>query len=415
MRLLKLSVQQLLHYCLYLLVLILPFQTHYVLSASTNQYAIQNLYLFDLLFLIILVLFVVFWYAHKPKLHVAQHVLWLAAAICVSVGLSAYWSNSHAVSFYYWLHFLEAIIVFVIALYSEVPVPAVLTALTLDGMIQTGFAIWQTLTQHVTAIKWFGISAQNPATSGTPVVLTVTGRFLRAFGTLPHPNIAGGLIVLGLVSSVIVWQHVKQPAWKHLYLASTLVCTLGLVLTFSRTAIIVWIASCALFLITQRKLMTPVIASLVLLIVLGGCYFSMFESRILAQDYAEQNSLQQRSTQVIQAVNLFKLHWSAGIGIGQYTSVAPLVDGKTSEPVHVLPLLLLVELGVIPTLLLYLWLVTIVLSTDDKHQLSVGLTIMSLSILGLECLDHYFWTLPTMLILWFLLLGLQVRSGKLAH
>jgi hypothetical protein len=97
--------------------------------------------------------------------------------------------------------------------------------------------IIQFCTQWVVGSKWLGMATQDPMVPGVSVIESMGKRWLRAYGGFPHPNIFGGWLLMGLVSSIEYRVSSKKDrALKILILATF---SSVLVLTFSRSA---WLA-----------------------------------------------------------------------------------------------------------------------------------------------------------------------------
>ncbi len=380
--------------------LLLPWQTHYVLTASNNPFGELRLYGFDIGFIILVSLFVWHWYHSAEKIR--WPVLWIYLTVFALVGCSAYWAEDRSVSFYYWIRLGEAFIAGGISLSQLITSRFILIPCLINGLIQSGFIFYQTISQHIAANSWLGMAAQHPDVSGTPVVVTTTGRFLRAFGTMPHPNIVAAILVLSLISAVLLWQN-NLNARRYLILIAMPVLTLALILTFSRGAILAWFIFCIGSMITDHfKHSALQYSALLMLLVAGVIYFPLITSRITANSFVEQISITERSQQFKQGWQFLEQHWTTGLGVGNYSVI---IDHH--EPIHFTPLLLAVELGIMTTLLYYylfgitLWYTPL---GNSGRLLLVSMFIMSI-------FDHYFWTIPSMIILWFITLALVQKKS----
>ena len=71
--------------------------------------------------------------------------------------------------------------------------------------LQACLGSWQFLTQSSFACKWLGMAEHNAGDLGTSVIETISStdgigeRWLRAYGGLDHPNVIGGLLVVGIL------------------------------------------------------------------------------------------------------------------------------------------------------------------------------------------------------------------------
>lgn len=144
---------------------------------------------------------------------------------------------------------------------------AILYALLFAGLFQSAVAITQYFLQSPLGLRILNESPTPigyiPANTlwlfGSPLIQT---SIMRAFGTLPHPNILGGFLLLSLFTTFIL--YLKKP--HHLLLFSIPLQTFAIFLTFSRSAFFgLLLASTLLFYFNRnKKLFFSLFASLVL-------------------------------------------------------------------------------------------------------------------------------------------------------
>lgn len=395
-------------------ILLLPWQTHYV-------YSDFKIYAFDVWWVVLVITFIGYWYTHR-ELKPDWSWFWLGMAV-ITVGLvSGYWANDRDISLYYWLHLVAAISVAWMMAMSRISHVPLFWALLATGWVQTILLFWQWCQQRVTASTWLGMAEQLPANAGVPVVLTTAGRWLRPFGSFPHPNITAGWLVVCLLAGTCLWLSVYKHWQRRVLLISNSVLTLGLLLTFSRSAVIVLLSCSLVLLLWQRRLLWPIITPLLLtLVVVIILFHSFWFSRVTATDYVERTSITTRVTELNQSWSVIQTYWPRGIGIGNYPSWQSQVVGEPVEPVHVVLLLLTAELGVLGTVVWLIWLVSAYLPAIHqarRHIVShlspeiAVLTLLSLSMFLLGFFDHYTWTMPSLLFVWMLLLGMQRSSNN---
>lgn len=406
--------QQIVQGLFFLFVISLPFQTRYIFSESKHQFAQLGIYGFDILWTILVIAFIFWWYTqHEQRIY--WPLFWILSTLIMFVGASAYWTDHYNVALYYWLHLIQAVVVFGIVLSKAIQTKYVLLGFVVNGIIQSVFSIWQGTTQYIAANKWLGIAMQSPETSGVSVIATATGRWLRAYGTLPHPNIAGGILVVAILAAIILWATQKQTLIRYVASIGATISGFALVLTFSRGAVLILVASIIVLLAQRLGSLRISIATMLAMTVAAGIYGFIVQNRVSIQSsYTEQYSIDERRSQFSEAWNLFTTIWPYGTGIGTYTLQENEL-GETqpnSQPVHFLPLLIAVESGILVTLLIYTFLGWTFFRTNVSSALSLGLATMIAATIGLGFVDHYFWTLPTMLMLWWIILGLQWKSGR---
>lgn len=390
-----------------LFILLLPYQTRQIFSQTSNQYTTLSIYGFDIIFALLALSWIWYWYAHK-ELKPNWALVSTGLTMIILTGLSGYWAGNHDVALFYWLHLMQAVWLIAIVATTKLNHRFLLGALVFDGMVQAVFIITQAMTQTVVANKLFGISAQHSETSGVAVVVTTTGRWLRAYGTMPHPNIVAGLLVICLCATIILWLEIRHYMTRVMLLAIAALLSTSLLLTFSRSAVIVWCLCLLLFLIVKRSSYKIVLVSGITLSIIGMIYWPLLASRTSTTQFVEQLSITERTDQLTEAGNLFKQYWPEGTGIGQYTLLAG--ENSNPQPVHNAVVLQFVELGVLITAIWYGFIGIIAYFSFFPHKTIRTIHVILIAALSLSLFDHYFWTLPSMLLLFCLILGLQLQA-----
>ncbi len=314
------------------------------------------------------------------------------------------------------------------------------------GMIPQAFlGIWQFLAQTSFANKWLGMAAHDPSALGTFVVETASGRWLRAYGGLPHPNILGAYLVLGLLLLLSFFgsdsnQGIKnyELRIKHkvlklksiIYNSLFIIFASALFFTFSRSA---WLALAGIIIIIifrsaehRRKLL--ILNSLLLILVflvLGIIFREPLLSRVQNQSRLEIKSQIERLSGVQESWKIFKAHPLIGVGLGNYTyAFWKEIDGSRPsyvyQPVHNIFLLFLVETGIVSFLLLtalFLHLAAnkfLILHPElcqrvnsclPRTPLMKSMMVRGFLILTLGFFDHYLLTLYSGVILLFIVIS----------
>ena len=350
---------------------------------------------------------------------------WLLA-LCVLASLSTLWSLDWRTSLYVSLHLWLGLALF-LALRQT---PQAWRWFSLGGCaalaVQLFIGIWQFAAQSTAmnlplGLNWPGTLL--PAQSGVIVVQLADGtRWLRAYGTLAHPNLLGGFALTVLAAALALYLHPARARLLPLVLFNGGLVLL--VLSFSRSA---WVGLAVLSAVLLfhwkklglKKLALPAVTALLIAAVLAAWLFPLLFTRLADnQVKTEQISyytrlwLMQRTQELIQKRPLL------GSGVGTYSlalwqHVAPF---NHIEPVHNIPLLVTSELGIGGLLLLVGLAVVTVLGTL-KARSPAGLVFsgLVLGLFAISMFDHYFWTLAPPRLLWFATLGLwagQIEADK---
>lgn len=254
--------------------------------------------------------------------------------------------------------------------------------------------ILQIVLQYIPPVTLLGMAEQIPTTSGVSVIETEAGRWLRAYGPFPHPNIFGGWMAVGLILVVRRWMDGARTWWLS---GATMLFTLALYGSFSRSA---WLAAAAglgwLFATTWRRFVDWRSARPYLLIgcvAVGAVWLrpELLFTRLASSARLEAWSVNERAASLEQGVEVV-LGYPLGTGPFAYRLglERACVDRVcvTKEPPHNLFLLMLAELGWVRlglVLLVSAWL--LVRGGCSRYILPF---VFVLGVIAL--LDHYLWS-----------------------
>lgn len=275
------------------------------------------------------------------------------------------------------------------------------------GLIVPAVLGWvQVLTGMSPASSFLGLAVHEAAELGQSVVETESGRILRAYGSLSHPNVFGGFLAVGTL--LLGWLvHVYQDHKYRLLLAVPIVISSAtLVITFSRSA---WLATIVGFLVLLALMMwfkrtlprdaiplgtVGLLAVLATLIMFQSAVFTRFQPNLRL----EAQSIEQRAGEYSHVIDVVRQNPFTGVGLGGYTqalwNLDPGAESWAYQPIHNTIILIFAETGLLGLFLFVLWFASI-----DKINYRVKRTVdgmfgMSLGtvILVIALFDHYAWT-----------------------
>ncbi len=422
-------------------IFLLPWQTHLVLGEATilgaeSPFGHQWLYVFDVVILLYVLSRVLpIW---QSRFQLFRRVVSVRG---VTIGLGVLTLSALAsilvapepmVAFFGATHLLLAALFLVAILEDQHVSVSALLILLMGSMITPALLGWiQAATQTVLSSTIFGIASQDPATLGTAVIEHAGGRWLRAYGSFSHPNMFGGFLSMALVAT---WgwlssrPNMRGDAFGWLAVA---LFSGALVLSASRGA---WLAAflgsglwfVGLLIVHDRirlkRLYFPMLVCVVVVTIVGLSLQSILRTRFDTENRLETQSLEERGTQWDEARTLlaFPRTWFFGVGMHNepfaVARIKPLRDVFSYQPLHNVPVLVFVELGMIgfsAFLLLVVssdWLVHRFWNTPSSLlAMSLGLTILALALF-----DHYLWTQPSGLYLLALFFALNTKAGLLS-
>ncbi len=418
--------QKIREWLFYLLIFSIPWQTRWIirdptLAGEAWEYGRISLYGWDILLVLLAIIswssivgIIKQWRLEEQKFKIKNSKLKIYFLLLILSFLSILWSGDKLLSLVWSLRLLEAGLLWLLFLAIKPKLKYIFISLMGAGIIQALWAAGQFLTQSTFANKWLGVAIHPLIQGGTSVVLTSAGRWLRAYAGQVHPNVLGGLLVITCL--VTVWLYINAKLKNQntkLFLVFYFIQLIGLFFAFSRGA---WLA---LFITIglwwwknqeQRKYLFKVGMLLItVFVVLGAIYWQPTLGRIFGGSKLEQQSIEDRAGSVKESSGLLKQVWWRGTGIGNYTYFLsqnnPWLKACYYQPVHNVFLLVLTELGVVG-LILFLWLLT---SAFLRKPFAISYLLLA-AVLIMAMFDHYWWSVPSMFLLFWFILVLNSKT-----
>lgn len=404
-------------YFLLLIIFIFPWQArwlpnNFIYTDIYNEYTLPSIFVID-----VLMLLAVLWSWQsfkKTDLRIIFLVLgWLS--------INAYFAIQPF--FVVWKACLLALIFWFIYVVKEnVESKKIINVLIFSAVVQAILALIQFFVQYIPANTLLGVAPQSAFILGSSVIETIDGRWLRAYGTFPHPNILGGflsiIVLLVIHKYVSLYKQFATAQWSDkswvvrtgfevgLTLVAFMVSVAGLIVSFSRTAWLAVVCGLITYGITQCRNKLSIIAFAKLMVagalVVGmfvALYPQLFATRLTANTRLETASIAERVEGYDAAIELWRNNWIGGVGMGNYSfalaSLQPGLPAYHYQPVHNVFVLMVIEVGLIGLvlLLMYLW----------RQRQSVMINELTLPLLVavgvLAMFDHYLWSLHVGMIL----------------
>ena len=290
---------------------------------------------------------------------------------------------------------------------------AVLGALLGGAAVNALLGFGQVLMQRADSSLWFGIAAHRPSDLGTFVVETASGRWLRAYGAVAHPNILGLLCVVGILAACGLALAADSEKKRAVLFGVTVLLAAGLTVAFSRGAFLSLIfGAIAMIAIlrsakTPRSNMSPLYRSLaavdLVTALFAGIYHEAFLTRVEAIGRHETRSISERLRSFDDARRLIIKNPVTGVGIGQMPLAVLNLVGPDPSPsrfqaAHDEGLLVTAELGILG---LILWLfirvrliqtlfISIKRGGEDKF-LNAAVFGIIIALLTSGLVDHFLW------------------------
>lgn len=405
----------------YLFIFLIPFQIRIFLHNAGNEWNSVFLYAGDVIFGAVLVL----WLARQKPIRPIRPIspIGLLVIFLVIAGLSLFASSNLGISVYRWLKLLEfvALFVYVNRTYKSDKSNKTYHVLIAAGLLQSILAIAQFIKQGSIGIKFIEAGVFSPNSPGVANFILNGERIMRSYGSFPHPNVLAAFLLL----CIFAWYAKIQKIVliRPISLIGPILI-FGLFLTFSRMAIVVFgVMSLIFFLIEffqarQKQIIKLFGLFLVSCILTVIILFPYLKARFFTISMEEQ-AVDLRFFYNKMALQMIKEKPLLGIGIGNfvnysenypaYLRAASKILGLNAvpdwiyQPVHNIYLLITAEIGIFG-LAVFLGFIGIRLIRPIGLIGPIGILVVGFLILALA--DHYFWTLQTGGLMFWLALGL---------
>jgi len=436
------KINKIIEYGLYLLVFLLPIQARWIIKAGElnggySEYLAISLYGTDILLILLIMLFAISkketrfpnWRLPKWKLS------FLVAGLELMVFISIFFADNKLIAGYNYVRFLLGIGLFWLIINVNYHKIKLIYSFLAGIFLQASFGVWQFLAQSSFACKWLGMAQHKAGDLGTSVVETISSvdgiseRWLRAYGGMDHPNMLGGLLVVGIL--IVIWLLLKRNCNKFLIFNYLLLSIffMGLFFTFSRGA---WlgliVGMLTMFFIAlveknkfaQKRILEIVLIVGVLIFVLFNQYSDLVLTRVSQNSRLEIKSNTERIDLYKDSLGIIKNNWLFGVGVGNYVLPMQKIDNNQQswhyQPVHNVFLLIWAEIGMIGLLffiLMPLFIIHNSLFQNNLRNKNLNIKMAMLAALFVMFLvDHWWWSLHFGILLFWLVLGLILQEDK---
>lgn len=288
--------------------------------------------------------------------------LFLFLAFPLYALVSAFWSLDTDVSVRHTLFIIEGYLLLATIVVSRVQIKDWIRAFLLGSIVPIILGLTQWFTQTTFSSTLFGLSEHVTSNPGTSIIAgEYIGRWIRAYGTFPHPNIFGGYLVFVLALTFLFKLYSEKFHDRILALVIHVLAVFMLLATFSRSALLGYFFVCIGFGIYSlkhhfRRLLPLFVATLLAGLFFGIIYHDLVFTRVIPTSISETRS-------IIERVDLLSVAWKLhlnqpifGFGGGTFTHAWYLMDntlpGYLYQPVHVVLSVVLVEYGYVGILFL---------------------------------------------------------------
>lgn len=432
-----------------LILFLIPWQTHYVVSMETIEgdiwpFGIARIFLVEVLVLLAFLL-------HLPlqlntKSNYLSRILLIGLLLVIP---SVLLSSNTILSVFHLVHLVSAAVLFLLLIDNRQDGQKLFWAFIGGLIIPLALGFIQFITGENIVSSVLALAGQSAFDLGSSIIESDSGRWLRAYGSFEHANVFGGYIAAGL--TLIVGRLLTLGNSRHVIstdprhkrgsgeisrlskldkIASILLTVLfsaGLIISFSRSAWLAYIAALLVggfvFIILQRislkKLVPGSILAFLAILLSSLIFFEPIMARLNPAETIAGQSVGERQDQYELFTSVFNSFF-VGLGPGAYTYSLSEVESLASiweyQPIHNTILLFVAEVGFLGALGLLFWIISIdrinyKAISSGSGLATVGMMIGTI-ILILALFDHYLWSSWAGLVLLCITFGFIVNFSN---
>ncbi len=234
---------------------------------------------------------------------------------------------------------------------------------------------------------------------------------IRAYGTLPHPNVLGGFLMTTIFSTISLLTLAKK---KWLYLLGLTPQLMALLLTFSRSALFALFLG--LFFLNNKKIISITICILAVFVLTFSKELS-YRGGIFNYNSAAQDSDLTRLEGIKSAIEIVKKFPLTGVGFSNYDKAAKVYFKRPVPVMHNIYLSLAAEIGILGFIFFTLFILSTFIRGWQyrKNPLFKGLLSMYIGFLFIGGCDGYPLFFHQARPLFFLIAGILQSFSKMGQ
>ncbi len=282
------------------------------------------------------------------------------------------------------LTLVKLYLLYLLIINKVLPIKTIIKILSISFSIQIFLGLYQLILQTPLGLHSFG----EPFFDSKSVGIAKTNSLIRPYGTLPHPNILGGISFI----LFFLLGYIEKQRWTNIL---RIILLIGIFISYSLSAIIAFFISLFfyIFFIKYHTDCKTIIYKIILsILIILFIYLLIPQTIYTNQSFTERLLLIDISKNII-TNNLFGVGSSNFVlNISSYckTNLMPW----EFQPVHNIYLLIASELGILClAIIIYILTKIFILffrSINTKHA-KIVITIFIGIFLVIFNLDHYFW------------------------
>ncbi|MFH1308635.1 MAG: O-antigen ligase family protein [Patescibacteria group bacterium] len=421
----------------YVFIFLIPFQVRYVFNWQANEWNNFFLYLSDIILIGLFVFSII-----NKRIKFKKQDIFLFLFLFISF-ISIFYSSNQSIAVFRFIKLLSYsfLYMYIVRNIKFLNLKNILLVIFSSGIFQAVLGILQFIKQSSLGLKFIEPGVLKPGAYNVASFIFNDDKILRAYGSLSHPNVLAGFMLLCIFCFLVLFLKFDL---KKIYLIGFSLFIFTLFLTFSRTSLTVFLILVPLYLLIKffvikkmgnnkerRELSKKLISLFFVFLIISILSILILSPYLKARFFTisiNEEAVDLRFFYNKIAIEMIKQKPVIGIGIGNFVfhsqnypvylkagvnmikSIEPTLEKLKNndsipdwayQPVHNIYLLIATELGIIGLILIGIF----VLKTLIKTK-TLGFAFLIIGFLIISLNDHYFYTLNSGALMFWLGLSL---------
>lgn len=396
----------------------------------------------------LLLLLVLVWILNGGRIRIKDKAL---ALFLFFAGLSISAAQNLGLAFYHWLRLGEMVLFFIYIKerFSFFDFKKIAGVFIASAIFQSFVAIGQAMMQQSLGLWFLGEGPLNPGMLNVAKFISQGTKVLRSYGTLPHPNVLAAFLAVAIFFFLFWYFSKKAVSWRQLlvFMPVYFILLFALFLTFSRGITLIFLFVLALWFFwlfskDKKRFGLKIFYALIILIITYSLLGTVFYRKAVIDRYWTNFSYKEEAVSFRMFYNGVALRAIVknpvlGVGIGNFVSrmdeyisreqYAPRDEYYSApnakkplepwlfQPVHNIFLLTAAETGILGLAMFIWFLLGIFQKSWRRGRLKIKLFdsvlfFIFLAFMFFGLFDHFFLTLQSAKLLFWLILGMLGRE-----
>ena len=375
------------------------------------DYLAPSFYFSDILILIIFLLWLIEFLIKNKGIKFIKSSSYLIPLLFLAI-LNIGFATNYYLAIYKWLKFVELILlgIFIIQ-YQKFEIKKwIIQPLTFSVIFFVIIGLIQFVRRETIggALYFLGERTFSIYTPGIALVDLFGRQLIRAYSTFPHPNSLAGFMGI----SVLLISFCGKRLKRNIYYPAILFALLGIVISFSKTVLLVICIIGIIWLLTKKLRIENIIGRLtIVLLIVGSVFLLTLRISGLTSRVTNIENIYQRISLIETSGEIIKVNPIFGVGLGNFIINIPNYSQDNSwilQPVHNIYLLIFTETGLVGLIIFFVLFTKVIDKTNIPRKMNSLYLLLFILFTGF--FDHYWLSIQQNLLLEVVVFAMILRE-----